>query len=232
MRIATVTSRSTAIQPSYRLSFTDGRQVIVAEEHSLLTDGKNTNWKRARYLEPGREIRDLGIPWVTGISWEHGWLAGAFDGEASLSSASVYGGWFIVFPQLPGAVMDLAERLLKQFKFETRWDHPGRDEHGELRDVQRLAVTGIYDCFRFLGECRPVRLIGRSRPWIEGHSSARSRGSLRNRRYGAALHDVEYIGLHEVVVLETDSRTMFAEGLFMGAGVTHKSRAMPSTMRV
>ena len=35
MRVTTVTSVSTALQPSYRLGFTDGRQVVVAEEHSL-----------------------------------------------------------------------------------------------------------------------------------------------------------------------------------------------------
>jgi len=203
--------------------------LVVGEEHSLLSGERDSRWLRARYTRPGREIRDLGMPWQAGESWAHGWLAGAFDGEASLSSRTKPGsGWFIVFAQLPGAVLDLADLLLGQMGFETRYKNPKRHPDITHRDVQKLAITGIYDCLRFLGECRPVRLLSKSQPWLEAGSPARTRGTARQRRYNAPMDNVEYLGEREIVALETDSRTMLAEGLFLGAGVTHKNRAAAS----
>ena len=146
MRIAKVLACPVIQQPSYRITLDDGREVVASSEH-LWKEGSGGNWIYTRNLKPGRTIMDLGEPWETDDSWKGGWLAGVFDGEASLASRTEAspGGWYISFPQNPGPVLDLCERLLKEDGYHVRHKKdPGRDIH-------RLHVTGIYDCLRISG---------------------------------------------------------------------------------
>ena len=209
MRIAKVLACPVIQQPSYRITLDDGREVVASSEH-LWKEGSGGNWIYTRNLKPGRTIMDLGEPWETDDSWKGGWLAGVFDGEASLASRTEAspGGWYISFPQNPGPVLDLCERLLKEDGYHVRHKKdPGRDIH-------RLHVTGIYDCLRILGTCRPIRLLDKIPGWIDGISYARSRGKRRGQRYSATVKSVEFLGEQDVVAIATSTKTLFAEGLF------------------
>lgn len=202
MRVATVTSWAPVIFPCFRIGFTDGRQIVTCSESQWLTD-PSSHWTYTRNLSPGRLIRDLGTPWPVDDSWETGWLGGAWDGEASMGS-----GWSINFAQNEGAVLDLAEELCKKRGYEVR----RKSDKGKT--VRRLLITGIYDSLRFLGECRPVRLLGKSRPWIETRTPARSRGTVRARRYNVAIEKIDFLGDVNVIAIQTSTQTILAEGLF------------------
>ncbi len=211
MHIATVLATPRLVRPSHRVRFTNGREVVASAEHMWLSP--DSRWMLTRNLCPGREVMYLGAPWDgPDTSWESGWLAGAFDGEANLSprgGKSAGCGWYLNFTQKSGGVLDHAEQLLKEKGYEVR------PEVNDLaKDMYRLCVTGMYDCFRFLGECRPVRLLAKAPAWLEGTSYARSRGTVRSREYVAIVESVEFLGDREVVGIATSTRTLFAEGLF------------------
>ncbi len=202
MQIATVSSWVHVTYPCFRVTFADGRQIVTSSECQWLTDPSGW-WIYTRNLILGRPIRDLGIPWQVEDSWEAGWLGGAFDGEGW-----TMGGWGIGFCQNPGAVLDLAEHLCKKRGYEVR----RKADKG--RKTKRLFITGIYDTLRFLGECRPVRLLGKSHGWIETRTPVRSRGTARARRYSIAVESIEDLGDCDAVAIQTSTETILAEGLF------------------
>lgn len=205
-RISTVLALTALCHPAFRIRFADGRQIVASSELQWLRDPSGW-WTYTRNITAGRLLRDLGTPWQTEDSWEAGWLGGVFDGEASLS-APAKTGWFISFAQNEGAVLELAKHLCAKRGYESR------QKADKGRDVRRLVITGIYDCWRFLGECRPVRLIGRSGPWIERGTPVRSRGTARARRYSLAVEKVEYVGECDVVAIQTSTRSLLVEGMF------------------
>lgn len=222
MTIATVLSCDRIRRPSYRLTLTGGREVIAAEEHSWLSGLSDAAWIHSRFLTEGREIRDFGLPWQRDNSWENGWIGGVFDGEASFSTRGTVhtDGWYISFPQNPGAVFDLACFLTDKLGYATTYKP---EPH---RRICRLHVVGMYDCLRLLGQCRPVRLVGKGSSWLEGRACGRTRGN-RGRPYSVAVERIEFLGVRQVVAIRTSTNTLFAEGLFSGPGVKHKLRDRP-----
>lgn len=212
MKIAMLLERAVVKRPSCRIRFTDGREVVASPDSQWLTD-PHAVWVRAGKLAAGDLLRDLGAPWKTAPDAETGWLGGVYDGEGWLSErkapgAGYGGGWYIGFAQNPGAVLDLARRLVEERGYQTR------EKLDRSRKIEKFLITGMYDSFRFLGECQPVRLIEKSRPWIEGASLMRSRGTARNQRYSLQIEQVEFLGEVDVVAIETGTQTVLAEGLF------------------
>jgi 8-oxo-dGTP pyrophosphatase MutT (NUDIX family) len=242
MRTATVTDYDRISRPSYRVRFTDGREVVASAEHLWLTAGNggkasreflgrncetcgrffdkghaygahrkgahgidgayDVAWIATDQLRPGSKIKDLGKPWQRDNSWESGYLSGVFDGEASLIVHSgPKGGWEITFPQNPGAVFDATGRFLKEKGYNTRVHGP--DKTG----CMHLSISGIGDCFRFLGEMQPYRLLKNSARWLDGTRSAAQAGC-------AIVESVEFLGDQEVIAIGTSTSTLIAEGLF------------------
>jgi len=242
MRIATVTECDRIVRPSYRIRFTDGREVVASAEHLWFSGGNggrvsrsflprdcevcgrsfekghaygahrkrahgidggrsdNMAWIATDQLRPGSKIKDIGQPWKRDNSWESGYLSGVFDGEASLT---IHSGpkkcWEITFPQKPGAVWDATQRFLKEKGYNTR-------SHGPAQDgCMHLAISGISDCFRFMGEMQPYRLLENSARWIDGISPSRADC--------AVVESVEFLGDQEVVAIGTSAKTLIAEGL-------------------
>ena len=246
MRVATVTDCDRIVRPSYRVRFTDGREVVASAEHLWLSGTRGGNirefsprdcgvcgrhfekahalgahqkrahgisgryrqqdnaaWIATDQLRPGSRIKDLGQPWERDSSWEAGYLSGVFDGEASFAGMDTSRtGWGISFPQLPGAVFDLTESLLKEKGFHIRsYD---QDKNGS--GCATVIIGGLDDCFRFLGQMRPVRLLEKAAKWLDGKSPSRA-GC-------AVVESAEFLGDQEVVAIGTSTKTLIAEGLF------------------
>lgn len=223
MRIVTLQARALVHRPSYRIRFTDGREIVTSSETQWLTD-PHAVWMRPAKLASGTLLRDFGVPWKSEPTWDTGWLSGVYDGEGWLAERKgpgdgYGGGWYIGFAQNPGAVLDMAKRLTRERGYRTR------DKIDNSRRIQKFLITGMYDCFRFLGECQPVRLLEKSGPWVEGVSITRTRGTARGQRYSLRITEAEFLGDHPVIAIETGTQTIFAEGLF--AGVARKTLNRP-----
>jgi 8-oxo-dGTP pyrophosphatase MutT (NUDIX family) len=182
-----------------------GLGVHRRQVHDIEGQWKHNNfgaWTVTAQLRPGSTIRDLGSPWEEDFSREAGYLSGVYDGEASLNIANGnHKGWGIGFPQNAGPVFDEVEAILKRKEYGFRIHGPGIND-----SCKHITISGMRDCFRFMGEMRPLRLLGNARKWIEGNSPSRA-GC-------ATVESVEFLGEREVIAAGTSTSTLIAEGLF------------------
>jgi phage terminase large subunit-like protein len=204
LRTASVESCERIVQPCYRITMTDGRTVVASAQHRWYgmrhVAGQLKGWVSTEDLRVGSRIRDLGQPWEPVRSWDAGYLAGVFDGEGSFHDGANRTGFRIAFGQLPGKVMETTRALLVARGYDIS---PVRKH---ACGVDSFEIRGLYDCMRFLGECRPCRLLGKARGWYEG--KAPSRGGY------AVVQSLDYLGESEVVAIGTSTKTLFAEGLW------------------
>lgn len=163
-------------------------------------------WIRTEQLRAETQVKDLGQPWPLDASYEAGYLGGVFDGEASFQSRAAQGTFCISFAQKGGEVLDRTRQLLKQKGFREYQGTYSADS-----SVWHVPVRGIYDCFRFLGQCQPVRLLAKSAAWLDGASPFNRHGAG-----SVAIESAENVGACDLVALETSTATMFVEGMFSG----------------
>jgi phage terminase large subunit-like protein len=210
LRRSAVESVETITQPSYRLRFTNGREVIASAGHQWLgmkwLRGELKGWYRTDELMVGSRVRDLGEPWDSHENWRRGYLAGIYDGEGSIFR-SLQGdrpGFRIGFGQLPGLVLDQTRQLLEEEGFNPSVT---ADHHKGSSGVQTFNLSGAYNCLRFLGQVRPVRLLENAPRLWEGKGANQGMGR-------AVVESIEFLGDREVMAMGTSTRTLFAEGLF------------------
>lgn len=206
-KTGTIVATETRIMERCRV-ITSGGETIVTPDHSFLIRNRVTaprfRWIQANELHPGDGICWMPT-WDTNGSWEAGYLAGQFDGEASLSFA----GWgsrigWAQLAQSPDVVY--VEGLLNGLGFSTRTDGPGQS------GCIQIHIAGNWiERMRFLGSIRPRRLL--RHPEIERLWDR----SLR------ACSEVLVLGIEplergEMVAMEVDARTYIADGC-----LTHNS---------
>lgn len=177
---------------------------LVRKEGKITVGGQRTRtvWITAGELRPGDQIYSLPV-WEEDRSWGGGYLAGQYDGEASLC-LTTSGGCEVSslsWAQKPGAEVFLVERLLSERGFKAR-------AYATSNGCVNVHVAGGWsEQMRFLGSVRPRRLLRHarlSRLW-EGRSlQACGR---------AIVESVTPVGVHDIIAMEVDSRTYIADGL-------------------
>ena len=200
LRRSTITNTGRVDLPSYLLRFTDGRAVVASDKHMWLGKERATSpnlaWRTSESLKPGDVIKDLGMPWSIDESREAGYVAGIYDGEGSIDSTA---GFRISFPQRPGSVMERVKLSMKSMGY------PIGQSHLQNNGVEVFYLTGIPECFRFLGSVQPTRLL-------ENHLKLWEGKSLHFLPW-ATVADVTFLGDQEVVSVGTSTKTLFVEGL-------------------
>ncbi len=80
------------IKPAYRLTLTDGAQVIASADHRFLTrrgwkhlTGEENGRERRPHLTPHDQLLGVGTFHAPSLDWSQGFLAGIFDAEGSYS---------------------------------------------------------------------------------------------------------------------------------------------------
>lgn len=212
-RKATVTSCPRLMKPCYRLKLEDGTEMIVSEGHGWLTNSENTHkWRRQENLitrhhrrdRPSRIIRVLDT-WEQDNSWEAGYLAAAFDGEGHLSQKprkrpdypTYTHGIVAGFAQRENAMSETVEKIMEKYGFQCRMNMTG--------DTQKYRINGGKpEILRFLGSTRPPRLMDKFDAGLLGQFISKE---------NLAVTESEFIGDHEVIGLETSTKTFIAEGL-------------------
>jgi len=206
-------------QPTYRISFADGRSVVSSSQHRWLTrvsarygGGYSLDWATPHSLEwvetfelkVGTQIRNL-CPsvWDYDESREAGYIDGFIDGEGYLGQVSIGIG------QNPGETIDKVVAVLEDIGFA-----PVRHGNGNGRLEKWGVTSNLADTMRFLGTVRPTRLLEGFN--LENHSLPLG-AHYADEAY-ATITDIEFIGEQELIGIQTESRTFIAEGL-----VSHNS---------
>jgi LAGLIDADG-like domain len=234
-----VVEKSDIVQrPCYELKFSDGTTVISSEGHRWLV--KSTiqgdlgcqRWMRTEDLRVGptrqsKVIKPLDV-WGAEHSWSAGYLAAAFDGEGNLeyANSTQYGQTFtrVNFNQTDNEMLYQVELALKELGFDsTNYRHQRgrtmspRMDGSPRKDLTRISIGGRADFLRFMGSVRPRRLLAK----MNGNY-----GRIPGR--SVALISKVFIGEHDVVMLDTSSRTYFANGLAshncVWAGAGHETQ--------
>jgi hypothetical protein len=197
--------------PSYRISLSDGTEVVASAEHPWLvsTAGSRTVWKQTQDLLPTDCIFKISEVWSEEHTYESGYLAAAFDGEGHLSLQPTQMG----FSQRENLMWDEVRKHLATYGFGY-WESQNRQN-----DVQRLNISGKAEILRFLGQIRPNRLLGKL--------DLNRLGSIgrHDRRLGGFDHPrvekLTFLGDQDLVAFQTTTRTFVAEGL-----ASHNSYAL------
>lgn len=215
-RDAVVANTERGKLPCYDLLFEDGTAVRVSADHRWLCyDGnKGAHWVRTDELRAGdlraSHVVKPFIPWETDLSREAGYLAGAFDGEGSLTQIKKGYAFRASFAQSDNPMLAETERCLKaldinyNYYAELKNYQPLRVDDSPRLDMYRLTVAGKPDLMRLLGSVRPVRLLPKFQPGLLGRLNMGQRVRLVQKAY---------VGEREVVMLGTTAGTYFAEGL-------------------
>jgi len=214
-RTATVTSCNRFTKPCYRMKLEDGTEMIVSARHGWLTNAEhNYRWRAQENMitphhrtdRPSRISRVLDT-WDHDDSWEAGYLAAAFDGEGHISQAprnpekykSYTHGLVTGYAQKPNELSETVDRILQKRGFSCRMNVE------EDSGTRKYRINGgKSEILRFLGSIRPPRLLGKLNTDILGQFISKE---------NVAIIESEFIGNHEVIGLETSTKTFIAEGL-------------------
>lgn len=208
-RQATVEAKSTITQPSYKLRFADGTEIVASADHRWLTrDRQMFEWSRTADLQPAsthpkRSSKVLHVmdTWEEDTSWGAGYLAAAFDGEGHFTQTrrgSRQNRMMLGFSQRANAMLELVEHELRERKFDLSVRVPDPE-----RGVAQLSILGgVPEVLRLLGSVRPRRLLKNLKPLDNGQM----------RGNPVELMSMEYLGDQEVTAVRTSTGTLIAEG--------------------
>lgn len=175
-KFLTGTVRANAMQtlPCMEIHFADGSQSLRATpQHQWLVRRRGQNavfWKRTDELDEQDELGQIFPVWDKDNSWDGGYVAGALDGEGSLSvvhSRGAAAAYSMSLPQLVG------KHLLE--KVEEVWEQAGIKFNRVIEDngrAARLRVDRKESLVRTLGMYRPMRLLEKFSPDNLGHVRA------------------------------------------------------------
>lgn len=213
---------NTGIEPHlcYEIELKSGNRLVCTGEHrwlmrtSLTGRESSHRWIKTeeihKHITHHNRTKPLGISRLVPVaipdmSYDAGFLSGAFDSEGSWRKKK--GG--LMFAQKDKALMSRVVHILKKKKYTF-----GRYA-SKTSDCSQLGITGgIDEALRFMMEFRPPRLLEN---WLKVDVS---KISLYNRKTDA-IKSVKSVGMRDVVVLTTDTATYFAEGF--GAHNTYKA---------
>lgn len=197
--VAEQTSR--VVKKTYKLTFANGAQVVCSEDHKWpvgVYGRTKREWRTTKQIAEARsknfKFSLLVEPWKTDTSYEAGYVAGFLDGEATLTGMTERGGR-ITWGQNQGAVADRVAKTFTDKGFDVREYGEGKHRTFYLAGDNRVAL-------RALGMFRPERFLEKSEQLILG----------RRKHKPVDLISIEYVGLQEVVALQTSTRTFIAEG--------------------
>lgn len=194
-----VTALGTAKIPCYKIT-TDRGVVIASSEHKWVAKAqrysgthKFYNWTKTSELKPFDELLHLADPWEEDTTKVGGYIAGLLDGEGWVTKTGMVG-----FAQKPGKVLDSFIKIVQEAGFTVNSDN---SDIAHLR-FQGEPLAGL----KALGMYRPIRLLEKAENIWKG---AKVWGVGSNR---VVVREVEYIGDHNVITLETSTHTLLAEG--------------------
>jgi hypothetical protein len=139
-------------------------------------------------------------PWQQRSSFEDGWLSGMFDGEGSLSKRSRDGSSLTInISQNPGPLLERVKELLTDSDFQ----YSIHASNGQNTCQHLYIKGGTREFIRLLGMYRPQRLLAKL---------LASNCDLELWLTPDPIVDVTYVGMKDMIELQTGEGTHFANG--------------------
>lgn len=199
IRKSEVVAKSSILKPCVRIT-TDKGSIECSKDHLLVSRGKNKTkaygWIAAEDLKIGQKISFFTKPWDILEDRESAYLAGFFDGEGFMSGSARCG-----FGQNRGLIAEHVCKLVKSYGYNLSTVNC----RGEMQ-THYIQHPDAFSGLRFIGQIRPLRILGRTLEKLEGLSTWGKNSSA------ATILNIEDIGIQEVVALETTTHTYIAEG--------------------
>lgn len=226
LRTAVVERTSRLRLPCYLVSTSIGTKVVASEDHKWLSKSRNkaekVGWVETRNLKKGDSLSYFCEPWEEDASREGGYIAGFFDGAASVYIPKKGSGSVIV--GLAQSVKNIETlkyvvSLLGKKGFDVTLRKPNKrgmvygyfTQRTKSAFLAKQAHVGL----RAIGTFRPPRLLRK----------VLDRGLWNGVRYWGGktrkvvVRSVRYLGVRDVVALKTTTGTFIAEGF-----LTHNSQ--------
>lgn len=206
-----------------------GESIVCTADHPWLVNRARSTaqWVEAQHLleipnrwggyhpthNPVYALRQL-EPWIQETGYEAGWLAGMFDGEGSLSYGP-HGSPKLMLCQAKGPIADQVTHRLDRLGIE--WSSIDRTREGDRQPIVNIYVGGGFPgILTAMGRLRPERLI---RKLAELGVHSRSIQPWRVK-----VEAVEPVGVRDIQVIESSTRTYFGEGYLMHNSDHHEAK--------
>lgn len=210
----TVRGVRAVLKPSYKITFEDGTSVIASEDHLWLggksvAGGRGARWVSTAGLRCDTSIYRSRVMKLVDVvdqdnTADSGWIGGFYDGEGHIQG--VGSGWRIVVTQKAGLEADRVTSWLALHGFEYTVAKMRKIKTHHNQVLQISIRGGMRESLRFLMLTRPERLL-RTATQRLGCKSIYGR-----ERQVVGVDSKEFVGLHPVIAIHTDSHTYIAEG--------------------
>lgn len=204
-----VTRTARLQRPCFRIRASDGTTVVCSADHQWLVPTErnkaaaggtlNAVWTRTASLQVGTKLLKIIEPWTSSewAPYDAGFVAAALEGEGSLAQARTSRAIHVSFAQKANVFLSRVKDTLTAYgvKFGIGAAHKG---------VHLLTVCGKAQVLRLLGIVKPLRLLHKLD--INGLGGAYPIKPL-------TVTDITYLGVQEVVAIETTNHTFLAEGV-------------------
>jgi len=203
-------------RPCYELEFDDGTVVRSSSGHRWLTHSTEQGSLKVQIWQKTEDLRseaprqtEVVKPletWTEDSSWDSGYLAAAFDGEGHLEQVARANR--VAFNQTSNEMLPQVELSLKELGFAYHHEIHNRNkllriDGSPRKEMHTLRIGNRRDFLHFMGRVRPRRLLAKYDITSLG----------RIPKDTVRLVRKTFIGEQEVVMLDTSSRTYFANGL-------------------
>ena len=206
--ITTIEAVSWSRQPAFAVTTESGRTVVASKHQRFLSysGGWALAWRRLEtMIRPYREGKKAALavwipPWQPRADFDGGWLSGMFDGEGSLTKRRRNGSSLVlVISQNAGPLLERVKGLLTKDGFQYNC-YPANGK----KSVYNLGLRGgTREFLRFLGSYRPRRLLNKL---------TASNCDLELWLAPDPIVDITAVGMKELVDIQTDEGTYFANG--------------------
>lgn len=206
-KYSTVTDTGRKNMPCMKVRLSDGNSYTATINHPWIArtpNHHNNEWLRTDQLRVGCKLMKVVRPWEEKLDYASGYIAGALDGEGSLSYEK-NGGARLCFSQRKNVMMDEMESLYDSIgvtAYDTGKTIPHLAPSG-WKTAADLIITRKSEIMEVLGSCRPKRLL----PKFDVEKLGRM----------TAIDYVEVVSVSEVfeaevVALSTSTETYITDG--------------------
>jgi thymidylate synthase (FAD) len=207
------------LEDVYEIEFEDGGKIKCTKDHKWISavhndessrEGANAKWHTSEVLkEKFLEGKKILLPkvfevWEEDATYSSGFLAGAFDADGCLTKTKKNN--HVSFCQQDNELLKEVVRETSTRGFELYQHLSTKSSKKQKAPVVRVLILGgIPESLRFLGTCRPKRLLAN---WMKKSLEDYKVVSKSWKR----IVNIRLVEKQEIVLLETSSKTYIAEG--------------------